>query len=716
MNHSIPYAIAFLAVGTVGFTQGNPAVERLVDHYTRVEQELRRAPTSHLTASQRSRRASAIDALARYRQRADFGRTVRDDMFPRFVDDAGRRCAVAWMLDSTGAGQITLSVAERHNEAWVCELTDDPDLKRWLHQHGLTPWEAARIQAPNYGSAGSINTPQPRRNLTPPPRQGGPLDVPRVDIPQPDGPATRSPGRTSGGLATSSTPDRAPVGPSIASLPVQDWRAWWQWNRLSYIAPPDSHGDDSLGSSTNDVFLDEVESILLASLEDPSFLVRHAAVTSLGRALGRRAVEPLTGMLDDVSHEVRNQTILALGATGAARGVREIAKVVSRSSGETEVSHLATPLGIVALGLARLQGASPAVDGLVAALPSGLAGADRERAELAALLYQRLAPNDSLAELAERRATDANSPRDLRVRAIECLGLVETSLPELMDLRDRRDLATRQSTSFALGSSSDDLALPALMTGFELERESLARAFTLLGIGAHGEPEAGEFLLEQLREGPKPLRPWAAVAIGCHTRTVSGGATTEICDSLLRAWQHEKNRDARPAYLVALGLAESANAIPMLRQTLEESTHFGMRAAAVEALFLIGTDPAVATLRARLQRDPCRFVRAHMAELLGLHGEPADAPAILAELRSTTPEFRAQIVYGIAHCDTPEVRDALVEVAEDPAGAADLRAAAIHGLGILAAATPSYRLTELGRNSNYLMFPSWMENVAMSGF
>jgi hypothetical protein len=69
-----------------------------------------------------------------------------DEPTPIFVDERGSRCAVAALMEATGEGGLVEAVARTRNRARVRELVADPGFADWLALHGLSAWEAARIQ------------------------------------------------------------------------------------------------------------------------------------------------------------------------------------------------------------------------------------------------------------------------------------------------------------------------------------------------------------------------------------------------------------------------------------------------------------------------------------------------------------------------------------------------------------------------------------------
>ena len=123
----------------------------------------RRRPRRCAAAGHRP--AARVPRACRFRPRA------RDRCrVPWFVDSEGRRCAVAFLLDHTGRGDLTLAVRQECNHAWIAGLANNTALQDWLQEHGLTLAEAARIQGPHprveFGPGGSrsaLPAPRPAR-------------------------------------------------------------------------------------------------------------------------------------------------------------------------------------------------------------------------------------------------------------------------------------------------------------------------------------------------------------------------------------------------------------------------------------------------------------------------------------------------------------------------------------------------------------------------
>lgn len=126
-------------------------IARLRAHFRAVITELGRRDVSHLAPPQRAARASLIGVLARYARRGRFPRNLdfRDRQMPYFIDALGTRCAMAHLIEHTGASAFVQRIAAQQNNAFIAEIEHDPELVAWLAQAGLTAAEAARIQ-PSY--------------------------------------------------------------------------------------------------------------------------------------------------------------------------------------------------------------------------------------------------------------------------------------------------------------------------------------------------------------------------------------------------------------------------------------------------------------------------------------------------------------------------------------------------------------------------------------
>src|SRR5205814_71437 len=125
---------------------------RLRAHFDSVDGELRAVDVSGLSVQQRALRVKLIAWLRDYRNAGNFPENDRfaDRAMPFFRDSHGTLCAMAYLVDRSGRGDIVDHIAKTRNNAFIHELVDDPELVRWIAASGVSVDEAARIQ-PSYG-------------------------------------------------------------------------------------------------------------------------------------------------------------------------------------------------------------------------------------------------------------------------------------------------------------------------------------------------------------------------------------------------------------------------------------------------------------------------------------------------------------------------------------------------------------------------------------
>jgi uncharacterized Zn-binding protein involved in type VI secretion len=126
-------------------------VARLRAHFDSVDSELRGRVGEALTPAQRTARETLIGWLREYRDAGSFPRNDRfpDRAMPFFRDSDGVLCAMAYLIDRSGRGDLVDRVASTRNNAFIPELGGDAALAGWLDSVGLSWAEAARVQ-PSY--------------------------------------------------------------------------------------------------------------------------------------------------------------------------------------------------------------------------------------------------------------------------------------------------------------------------------------------------------------------------------------------------------------------------------------------------------------------------------------------------------------------------------------------------------------------------------------
>jgi HEAT repeat protein len=670
-------------------------------HYANVERELRDVAPP-LDTRRAAARAHAIDLLHQYRTRGVFGIGPIDDdrRGVSFVDGSGRRCAVAFLLDHTGHGDLTERIAGGSNHAWVADLAANAALQTWLDVNGLSLVEAARIQGPHNGARGPGEPAppvQPSRPRADPrfPSSKAPRDVaPTAGQVVP----TRSSG-TAGAPATGrSSPATAASGGANArgyaldDLNANAWQSWWTWNRSAFLSPGApavlTAGPTQAGGGRA-----EAAALLERLLRAPSADLRRAAAMALG-CMGASAASIIDG-LDDSDRSVRLSALLALGANRRPAACHRLLACAHNAADAESAA--------VALAMSALD-ASVAVGNTAAAV---------------ALPYLR---TDQAGDLAFAAATVSDATRSPALRAAavqvlnsdsEVLAMAaaaealgdDAGLDEIAALTAAASAASvdvRCSAALALGRSHHALALPALLTAYETEHTAAARAALLLAIGDHGGALGKVALLQQMANGPKPLRAFAALALGLWANHNNLGADIR---RVREAAATEHNHDLAGAWLLALGLLRDAGSRDFMLAALRHGEDSETRAAAADALALLGDPAAIESLAATLADDSCPFVRSAVAAALGSFGAAAVPPLLRAIHGDCNPSSSAEAAYALGAIDDPYAASALLILAKDEAAAPAVRAGAVRGLGryyrTAAATTPRLRFQH-----NHTLYPA----------
>lgn len=151
---TLPLGLRDVSSGDPEYRHRRLEVVRLRAHFDSVDAELRLPTALPLTPAQRMGRATLIGWLREYREGGSFPRNDRfpDRAMPFFRDSRGVLCAMAYLIDRSGRGDLVDRVASTRNNAFIPELAGDPELRTWLDSVGFSAAEAARIQ-PTYGPA-----------------------------------------------------------------------------------------------------------------------------------------------------------------------------------------------------------------------------------------------------------------------------------------------------------------------------------------------------------------------------------------------------------------------------------------------------------------------------------------------------------------------------------------------------------------------------------
>ncbi|MBL8748681.1 MAG: HEAT repeat domain-containing protein [Planctomycetes bacterium] len=663
--------VSFASLAAVAAAQ-TPLLDRAaaIRHYAAVEAELRAAvaPGDPAIAS---RRREVIDLLQEYRERADFGRRRSEDgeRVPLFVDAAGRRCAVAWLLDHTGAADLTLDIAQQHNRAFVVELAGDERLTAWLAAHGLSPEEAARIQYPPNGLPVRESAPPPEPVRRPSSSEGD--AAPRTPtVASTPGQAAETPPPASGPTMPGAGGGRA-RGLPLDALQPSPWITWWSWNRGAFELP---FADEESAADANDReaarLRDAAHARLVAMARSTHATIRAAAVQALGRT--GAPVAELTPHLTDASRDVSLAAMLALANAGGPPHVHALLSFLRQNDRGED-------LAVAVAGMATV-GEGP-TQRLLADTVIRLLTDERANAGTAAALAASAWADERMRIAARDALRNGTSPAQ-RAAGAEALG-VDADAADVAALTAAAhdgSVAVRRAAALALGRSKHRLALPALQTASEAEREPDTRAQQLFAIGDHGGAAAKDFLLAHFEEGSKQLRGSAALALGLFGRSHDEPVRTELAARIAAALAAERNQDQKGAYVLALGLLRDRGSRDFLIATLQSSAS-ATRGAAASALGMLQDRAALAPLRRVLVDDACPWVRQQAARALGRLDNDAIDALVEAMRVDADAVTRRTAAFALGGLGAARAAEALLDLAAEDQAPAEARAGAALGLG-----------------------------------
>lgn len=708
-------------------------VARARTHYLAAERELRAADVSGLSPAQRAARSRALDALHAYQERAEFGRNTDfpGARVPYFVDDGGRRCAVAEILHVTGEDPVVARVATTANHAWVADLEDDAEFRVWLDRNGLTFTEAARIQAPapprfaqpappdrspDTGTSGPKAPDQPRT----------PTDTPPSSSSGSSSGGSSAGGRSAGGTSSPGADASAAPGESrggrdgSGGADAGSWWLWWEYAKLDYLKGNPLRLGDTPGTAAKDPFGTAAQGVdarraraaetFTAALADADSGVRAAAAIALGRTAGEAAVPRILPLLRDADGATRDRAILALGATGSRSGADALSAIARGEDTVTGSSPDADSraLAILSLAVARRYGLEASFDDELATLVENAKKRDLDTLGTAALVHRVLAAGPGLDRVATDAAKDANAPAPERGRAIESLGARadKRSAALLRDLLGDRRVDVRRSAAIAFGDSPDPLAVVQMKTAYELESEPLTRAFLLLSLGRKGGLPALDFLRNELKDGPEAMRPWAALGLGILARP---DGDIEARAALRAA---DLPPSAHGAVWIAQGLARDESAVPAIARQLREAQSPSERAHAATALALVGSDAAHEALGAAIAGEKSEYTRVVIAWGLGSMRRPGDVEAILGMAETLgDPGLTGVAAVALGFHGSAAAADGALRRAADPKLSPAARAAAIEAAGLLLSRRPGLALAEASRRTNFAVMPGWLRTA-----
>ena len=557
--------------------------------------------------------------------------------------------------------------------------------------------------------------PEPRPDPTPTPTPG---DEPgRKPPPNPGGknggggaPRPGAPGRAGGGAVTGGARAR-PAGQNYRG----SWHIWWELNReyLFGLRKYEQTPRDPEDTRSRTDILATYRSRVRRDLSKVAFEPREndeLRATSL-RALGRAGTPAdAAALLKEFVGKGRKGEIRESAAIGLA-SLREIRDEKTREAIREGFQRAIRPGGELkgrTLNIATLACGLRARDDelLAKALSERMRSGVRSSNEATALLFacgisRCELLTDELARVVERGRLGKRKVPDL-ARAHCVLGLAmcggQSTAPTLTKLLIAKNVGvdTRRAAALGIGlllregkldGVSDKMLQKALVHCFEKEHDQLVKGYCAIAMGAAEKP----FLLTRLQKlfqktGSATVKPYAALALGLAARTMGGKIEKKISRILLKELDKARDFDLAGAISIALGLARSEEAYPVLMKRASSKKLSGAaRGPACEALGLMKKhDPEVVKILREAADDSNVHVSLHALLALGFLGQDGTGSVLAKKLVETrSPKVRIHLVVALSHLGGIEAIDPLLEIVNDRKIDHAIRSSAAGALGIL---------------------------------
>jgi len=453
------------------------------------------------------------------------------------------------------------------------------------------------------------------------------------------------------------------------------WSHWWYANRLFLLEDGVRAHRHAARTGVDDLppedalWRADARQALAVALADDDDEVVAAAVLALGKA-GDAADIPIVRAVaanEKRGPAAREHAVMALGLLAAetpedAADARAALRAIAEDGNSSERLQA---LALYALGLRGDESVVPYLvdrarrpasswDAPVAGLTAlGLSGCEAAGVELGRVLQ-------------EARGARQATRRSYAVHGLAKLGDL-AALPMLLRTLGDEEVEVRRAAALAVGAIAppgDEGAVTALRRVLEKDDDRGARAMGAVGLGLVGGDEAVAALRKAYDRGDAMLRPYAAVALGVVARR---SENPRIVAPLLRDLKRGTRQELLGATCVAVGLAELDEALPLLRELLEEAQSPQVVAQAAVAMGMIGEQGAGRqTLRDLLvtSRDP--MVRGEVALALGLAGDVGALQGLQATARDGGTEHeRLSACIGLGRIGGPESARVLMEILRD---------------------------------------------------
>lgn len=492
------------------------------------------------------------------------------------------------------------------------------------------------------------------------------------------------------------------------------WEFWWFYNRDPHVrlrgaiqdkAQANAGADVPFQLATDKERQDSIIPKLIGMLEDSNPEVRAAAVQALARTRDLGVRPALFRELRDSQFLVRLSAVVALGVWGNTQALSRLEEIVKDDTRELQERHYAA----VSLGLIGGAATSESLRQLLA--PAEFAKFPRFVQAALAYGVGITRENDNADPIRQLLAKNDVTDPEVLSNLVLALGKIgdPTDLPALLKWLDAKDAQVRRSAAIALGvlarKSGNSSAIERMSKSMRDDPDLVVRNFAAISLGYVGGAEAVKALRNEVQNGAKTLRPFAALALGLT-------GDPESFDLLLRLFNTEPDPSTRGAFAIALGLLRDGRAAPDLRKALAKEGEPVVKGHVALAIGMIGDVEAIPELRKVFDGANDVELIPNAATALGLLGDRESVDLLVKRAQKEKNEHVLQSLwFSIGLLGDKNAVNALVMAVDHTSTPAYVRGYAVVALGSIGDPEPVRAIARISSDSNYTIVANFLDEL-----
>jgi HEAT repeat protein len=527
------------------------------------------------------------------------------------------------------------------------------------------------------------------------------------------------------GLPRAATPGRGGRRASGAEG-FERWEFWWEYNKDAllnlrsrlvsetasgssdfFLGSEDKTNAKNVTRPTERVIRETVLPELVKATEDNYYLVRDAAVLSLGKIGDPSSLPVLLKMLKDEHREVQESSALALGLLGNHDALQTLISLMNDDESSHKITGrreiLTRTRGFAAVGLGLL-GDEQAVPALLEALDKSEPQKDVQVCAAIALgILKAKGSVDKLCGIVKNDSAD----EFVRAYAATSLGKIgdEKAIPVLEEALKDKSLHVSRSAVMALslfGGDASERIVSKVKEVAEKGRDPQSKNWAMITLGRLGGTTAKKTLLDALENEQRSTQAFAALGLALFGMK---SPDPVIVDSLRKTFDGIKDASVQGAFAIALGLLSDKGSEANLLEIVKGQGAADLRGYAAIGLGLMRARNATPVIESVVKETNEPSLQRSGAMALGLMADRNVVSLLAGVLKTATNEFvLSSSAMALGTIGDHTAVEPLLQCVKNATGSKitdTARAYAATALGILGEPTDVPKLSMVSRDVNY---------------